>query len=157
MKESPFRYCLSQHPSQIQSPNPDTTVDANKCLLTEALTVPDKYRIRCSQSTIGLSTGSPMEELEKVPRELKGFATSQEEQQYETMCTPEVIGTKPPTKEYTWRDPWFQLICSRGWSRQSPMGGEALGPVKALCPIVGESQGKETGVCGLVSRREGRG
>jgi hypothetical protein len=40
-----------------------------------------------------------MEELEKVPRELKGFATSQEEQQYETMCTPEVIGTKPPTKE----------------------------------------------------------
>ena len=37
------------------------------------------------------------------------------------------------------------------------MGGEALGPVKALCPIVGESQGKETGVCGLVSRDRGRG
>ena len=50
-------------------------MDANKCLLTEALTVPDKYRIRCSQSTIGLSIVSQMEELEKVPRELKGFAT----------------------------------------------------------------------------------
>jgi len=22
---------------------------------------------------------------------------------------PEVPGTKPPTKEYTWRDPWLQL------------------------------------------------
>ena len=107
--------------------------------------MPDKYRIRCSQSTIGLNTVSRMEELEKVPRELKGFATSQEEQQYETMCTPEVIGTKPPNKEYTWRDPWFQPICSRGWSRQSPMGGEALGPVKALCPIVGECHSGEAG------------
>jgi hypothetical protein len=78
LKERPFRDCLYQHPSQIQSPKLDTTVDANKCLLTEALTVPDKYRIRCSQSTIGVSTVSRMEELEKGLKELKGFATSQE-------------------------------------------------------------------------------
>jgi hypothetical protein len=32
-----------------------------------------KYRGGCSQTTIGLSTGSPMEELEKGPKELKGF------------------------------------------------------------------------------------
>ena len=72
-------------PSHIQSPNPDTFVDANKCLLTkkplivvsrEAPPVPDKYRGGCSQLTIGLSTGSPMKELEKVPTELKGFAAS---------------------------------------------------------------------------------
>jgi hypothetical protein len=39
------------------------------------------------------------------------------------------------------------------------MGGEALGPVKALCPSVGECQGQEVGVGGLVSRgkREGVG
>ena len=39
------------------------------------------------------------------------------------------------------------------------MGGEALGPVKALCPSVGECQGQEVGVGGLVSRgrREGIG
>jgi hypothetical protein len=30
------------------------------------------------------------------------------------------------------------------------MGGEALGPVKVLCPIIGECQ--EAGVAGLVSR-----
>jgi hypothetical protein len=35
------------------------------------------------------------------------------------------------------------------------MGGKALGPVKALCPRVGECQGQEAGVGGLVSRGEG--
>jgi hypothetical protein len=43
-------------------------------------------------------------------------------------------------------------ICSRGWPSQSSMGGEALGPVKVLCPSVGECQGQEEGVGGLVSR-----
>jgi hypothetical protein len=47
---------------------PDTTVS------WEALPVPDKYRSGFSQPNIGLSTGSPMEELEKVPKELKRFA-----------------------------------------------------------------------------------
>jgi hypothetical protein len=31
------------------------------------------------------------------------------------------------------------------------MGGEALGPVKVLCPSIGECQGWEAGVGGLVS------
>jgi hypothetical protein len=35
------------------------------------------------------------------------------------------------------------------------MGGEALGPVKVLCPSVRECQGQEVGVCGLVSREGG--
>jgi hypothetical protein len=37
------------------------------------------------------------------------------------------------------------------------MGGEALGPVKALCPSVGECQGQEVGVGGLVCRGRVRG
>jgi hypothetical protein len=40
----------------------------------EALTVPDKYRSGCSQPSIRWSTGSTMKELDKVPKELKGFA-----------------------------------------------------------------------------------
>ena len=32
------------------------------------------------------------------------------------------------------------------------MGGEALGPVKVLCPSVGECQGQELGVGGLGNR-----
>jgi hypothetical protein len=31
------------------------------------------------------------------------------------------------------------------------MGGEALGPVKVLCPSIGECHGQEEGVGGLVS------
>ena len=36
------------------------------------LPVPGKYRSGCSQSSIGWSTRSPVKELEKVPKELKG-------------------------------------------------------------------------------------
>ena len=52
-----------------------------------------------------------MEEVEKGPKDLKGFAAPQEEQQYEPTSTPppELPGTKPPTKEYTWRNPLLQL------------------------------------------------
>jgi hypothetical protein len=42
-----------------------------------------------------------MEELEKGPKEIKGFVAPLEEQR----VPPELPGTKPPTKEYTWRDP----------------------------------------------------
>jgi hypothetical protein len=37
------------------------------------------------------------------------------------------------------------------------MGGEALCPVKALCPTVGECQDQEVGVGRLVSRDKGEG
>jgi hypothetical protein len=36
--------------------------------------VPGKYRSGCSQPSIGLSIGSPKKELERGPKELKGFA-----------------------------------------------------------------------------------
>jgi hypothetical protein len=41
----------------------------------EAMPVPGKCRSGCSQSAIGWNTGPPMEELKKVPKELKGSAT----------------------------------------------------------------------------------
>jgi hypothetical protein len=37
------------------------------------------------------------------------------------------------------------------------MGGEALGPVKVLCPNVGECQGQEMGVSELLSGQGNRG
>jgi hypothetical protein len=37
------------------------------------------------------------------------------------------------------------------------MGEEAFGSVKVLCPSIGESQGKEYGVGGLVSKGRGYG
>jgi hypothetical protein len=47
-------------------------------------------------------------------------------------------------------------VAEHGFVRTS-MGGEALGSVKALCPSVGECQGQEAGVGGLVSRGRGEG
>jgi hypothetical protein len=41
----------------------------------EAMPVPAKHRSGCSQSATGQNTGPPMEELEKVPKELKGGTT----------------------------------------------------------------------------------
>jgi hypothetical protein len=46
----------------------------------------------------------------------------------------------------------FFSITTIGWPSHSSMGGEALGPVKVLCPSIGECQGQEVEVCGLVSR-----
>jgi hypothetical protein len=43
-------------------------------------------------------------------------------------------------------------ICSRRWSNQPSLGGEALGIGKILCPKTGECQGLEVGVGGLGSR-----
>jgi hypothetical protein len=37
------------------------------------------------------------------------------------------------------------------------MGGEALGPVRVLCPSIRECQDQEAGVGGLVSRGRGDG
>jgi hypothetical protein len=50
--------------------------------------VPGKYRSGYSWSSIGWTTGTPMKELEKVPKELKGSATLLGEQQYELTSTP---------------------------------------------------------------------
>jgi hypothetical protein len=37
------------------------------------------------------------------------------------------------------------------------MGGDVLGPVKVICPIIGDCQGPEEGVGRLVSRRRREG
>jgi hypothetical protein len=52
----------------------DKSVDALVLLKKRKKYSPDKYRNGCSQPSIELSTRSPMKELEKVPKELKGFS-----------------------------------------------------------------------------------
>jgi hypothetical protein len=53
----------------------------------EAMLGSSKHRSGCSQSAIGWITGPPMEELEKVPKELKGSLTLWVEQQFELIST----------------------------------------------------------------------
>ena len=74
---------ISGDPSHNQPPNADTIAYTSKILLKDAdvavscetMPGPSKHRSGYSQSAIGWNTGPPMEELEKVPKELKGSAT----------------------------------------------------------------------------------
>jgi hypothetical protein len=82
------------------------------------------------------------QELEKVPKELKGSATLWEEQQSELTSTP-----APAC--------FSRCICSRKWPSWTSMGGEILGIAKIICPSTGECQGQEMGVGELGSRARG--
>ena len=67
------------NPSHNQPPNADTIEYISKILgkdpdlavSCETVTGPSKHISGCSQSAIGWITGPPMEEPEKVPKELK--------------------------------------------------------------------------------------
>jgi len=79
-----------------------------------------------------------MQELDKGLKEMKEFATPQEEQQYQPTIPPELPGTKPPTKEDTrgWQTHGFRC---KGWHCLTSIG-KALDPVKTAFPSVGECQ-----------------
>ena len=74
---------ISGDPPHNQLPNADTIAYTSKILLKdpditvscETMPGPSKHRSGCSQSAIRWITGPPMEELEKVPKELKASAT----------------------------------------------------------------------------------
>jgi hypothetical protein len=50
----------------------------------------------------------PNEKLEKGPKDLKGFEPHKRNNNMNQPVPSEQPGTKTPTKEYTWRDPWLQ-------------------------------------------------
>jgi hypothetical protein len=68
----------------------------------EALPEPYKYRGGCSQPNIVLSTRFTMEELVKGLKELKGLQPPRKNNNINQPVPPELPGTKPLTKEYTW-------------------------------------------------------
>jgi hypothetical protein len=102
-----------------------------------------------------------MEELEKGPKELKGFAAPWEEQQYEPTSTlppsqsSQGLNHQPKSTHGVTQGSSF--MCSRGWPCGTSMRGDALGPVKALCPSLGECQDRKIGEGGLVIRGRGGG
>ena len=73
-----------------------------------------------------------MEELEKVPKELKGSATLQVEQQYELTSTPELL----TLAAYVSKDG----LVSHHWKERP------IGHANFICPNTGECQGQEAGV-----------
>jgi hypothetical protein len=62
--------------------------DPNISVSCEAMQGPGKHRSGYSLAAIWWNIGLPMEKLENVPKELKGYATLQVEQHYELTSTP---------------------------------------------------------------------
>jgi hypothetical protein len=75
-----------------------------------------------------------MEELEKVPKELKGSATLYVEQQYEITSTPELLSLAA----YVSKDG----LVSHHWKERP------FGLTNFICPSTGEHQGQKGGVGG---------
>ena len=66
--------CSHQTGMVLRMPRSACWLEPYMSISWEALPELGKYRGGCSQPTIGLNTRSPMEELEKELKELKGFA-----------------------------------------------------------------------------------
>ena len=84
-----------------------------------------------------------MEELEKVPKELKGPATLQMEQHYELTNTPELL----TLATYVSKDG----LGGHHWKERP------IGHANFICPSTGERQGQKVGVSGQGSGWEGMG
>jgi hypothetical protein len=95
---------------------------------------PSKHISGCSQSAIGWSKGPPVEELEKVPKELKGSATLLVEQHYEITSTPELLTLAAYVSE--------DGLVGHQWKERP------IGRVNFICLSTGESQGQEVGMGG---------
>ena len=101
---------------------------------------PEKYRGRCWQPTIELFTGSPMKELEKRLKELRGFAatvsiaqTPQSSQGLDHQPKSTYGGTIGSGLDHMWqRVAWLDVN-----ERSGPR------PEGVLCPSVGECQARE--------------
>jgi hypothetical protein len=74
-----------------------------------------------------------MEELEKVPKELKGSATLYVEQQYELTSTPELVSLAAYVKDG---------LVGHHWKERP------IGLANFICLSTGERQGQEVGVGG---------
>jgi hypothetical protein len=136
-------------PSHMQSPNPDTIVDANKCLLTGAwyscllrgsasAWLIQKWRLTAIHLTEHrISNEGARERTQGAEGVSSPIWTNQYAQSSQTLNHP-ANSTHGGTHV-------SNCLCSRGWPSQSSMEGEALGPVKALCPQCRGMPGRGSG------------
>jgi hypothetical protein len=95
----------------------------------ERLCIPGELRF-LNERVLGL----PMEELEKVPKELKGSATLKVEQHYELTSTPELL----TLAAYVSKDG----LVGHHWKERP------IGHTNFICPSTGERQGQKGEVGG---------
>jgi hypothetical protein len=99
-------YPIYRHQTQtlLQMPRRACWQEPDIAVSWESLPEPGKYRGVCSQPTFGVSVEFLMEELRSwMGLQPTGIII------LTNHTPPELPGTKLPTKEFTWRDPWLQL------------------------------------------------
>jgi hypothetical protein len=84
--------------------------------------------------------GSPVKELKKGLKELRGFAAPWRSNSLNRPGLLELPGTGPPIKDYKWRDPWHWPHMWQRMALLDILEGEALGSESVRCPSVGECQ-----------------
>jgi hypothetical protein len=101
--------------------------------------------------------GTPIKELEKGLKDLKGFATRTTVSINQTSPTSSQ-GLKHQPKSIHGETHDYSRICSRGWPCQASVEEEALGPVKARCLSEGNARaGSQEWVGEHAHRSRGRG
>jgi hypothetical protein len=84
-----------------------------------------------------------MKELEKYPGSWRGLKPQEGKSIWTNQYPQSSLELYHQSKKTHGRTCDSRYIWSRGWPSMSSMGGEALGPVKAQCPNIGECQDQE--------------
>jgi hypothetical protein len=117
-------------PSHIQLPNPDTIVGAGKCLLTGAwygclLRVFARvWQIQRQMLTakLGWAWGPWWRSWRRDWRNWEGLQPHGVINSVNRSDPTELLGMEPPTKEYTWRDPWLHSHMWQGMALWNTSG-----------------------------------
>ena len=152
LKERPSRDGPTWRSIPYTVTKPDTIVEAKKCLLTGAwYSCLLRDSARGSKPTTGLSTDwKSWRGLQ--PHKKNNKSTNQTPRP----TPPKFPGTNHQPKSTHGATHGSSRICSKGWPCQASLGEEALGPVKAWCPSVGDRTAKQEWL-DLWARRGGRG
>jgi hypothetical protein len=139
----------------MQTPNPDTILDAKKriwvCLLrsrARALQIQRQmfaanHWTKRQVPNRGHKEGA--EGAEGVCNPI-GETTISTNQTFSPAPPHELPGTKPPTKEYIWRNLWLQLHMYETMSLKGINGRRGYWPCEGSMPRVGDCWGREEGV-----------
>ena len=137
LPEDPATPLLGIYPEDVPTNKKETCSTmfiADITVSCETMPGPSNHRSGCSQSAIGWIKGPPMEELEKVSKELKRSATLSKEQHYELTSTPELLTLAAYVSK--------NGLVGHQWKERP------IGQANFICPSTGECQGQKMGMGG---------
>jgi hypothetical protein len=126
---------INNHQTQtlLQMPTRACWQEPDVAVFWEALPLPDKYRTGCCSHPLDQAQGPQGRSSRKHPRSWIGGTTIWTNHYPQTS-----LGLNHKSNKTHGVTRGSSCICSWEWPSQSSVGEEALGPVKVLCPSIGE-------------------